>query len=724
MRGLSRHRVRAALRALGLWALLALAPAGHAAAQDRAALIADRVRLDGNQTLTAEGAVEVFYRGMRMRAARVVYDSTTDSLTIDGPIEVQDGRGTVILADQAQLSADLADGVLTSARMVMQDQLQLAANAIIRSGGRYTQLDKVVASACQVCPGQPTPLWEIRARRVTHDAEARQLYFDHATLRIAGVPVAWLPRLRLPDPTLTRATGFLPARIRTTSELGTGILVPYFIAIGDSRDLTVTPYVSTSQTRTLALRYRQALRIGRIEMDGSVSRDSILPDRTRGYLFGNADFALPRDFTLRAQIQATTDSGYLLDYGIGDRDRLASGMALERTRANEYVLAEAWHYHSLRAGESNATLPSLVSDLTWQRRFRPQVLGGEAGLRFQLHGQRRSSDVTADLDGDGQADGRDLARASLRADWRRTWLFGPGIAAAAVAQVDADIYKVGQDPAFPSTLTRLTPTAALELRWPWVRATAGGASEVIEPIVQLVWSPDRIKAIPNEDSRLIEFDEGNLFSLDRFPGSDRQEAGLRLNLGIGWTRYRPDGGLVSLTAGRVVRGRDLGQFSPGTGLGGRDSDWLVSARYETGDGLLLANRALFNDRLDFAKDEFLLGYAGPKAQVSMSYVWLVADPLLDRPADTSELTLDTGWTITDRWRGFAQGRYDFAAGQAAKAGIGLQWRNECATIDLSLSRRFTSSTSVRPSTDFDLSVELGGFGGSADGRSLRRRCGG
>ena len=55
---------------------------------------------------------------------------------------------------------------------------------------------------------------------------------------------------------------------------------------------------------------------------------------------------------------------------------------------------------------------------------------------------------------------------------------------------------------------------------------------------------------------------------------------------------------------------------------------------------------------------------------------------------------------------------------------GLQWRNECATIDLSLSRRFTSSTSVRPSTDFDLSVELGGFGGSADGRSLRRRCGG
>lgn len=710
------------LRLLAVLAALVLGP--PAPAQDRAALVADRVFLDGSERLTAEGAVEVFYKGAQLQARRIVYDSRSDRLQIDGPIVLRDGQGSVLLADQAELSADLTEGVLQSARMVMQDQLQLAANAIVRAGGRYTQLDRVVASSCQVCPGRPTPLWEIRARRVTHDAQTRQLYFDHATLRVIGVPVAYLPRLRLPDPSVQRATGFLPARFRTTSDLGPGILVPYFIALGDSRDLTVTPYLSTGRTRTLNLRYREAYRTGRIDFDGAVSRDTLRPGETRGYLFGEGRFALPRDFRLDFKLQTVSDRAYLLDYGISDIDRLASGAVVSRTRRNEYVSAGLWHYQSIRAGESNATLPSLVGDLVWHRRFSPQLLGGQGGLRFELHGQRRTSDVTADLDGNGQADGRDVVRASLRADWRRNWLFGPGLSASAIARLDGDLYWIGQDPAYPPTVTRLTPTAGLELRWPWVRAAADGGSDVIEPIAQLVWSPDHIRKVPNEDSVLVEFDEGNLFSLDRFPGADRKEAGLRANLGLSWTRLAAEGWSLNLTAGRVFRATNLGQFSPGTGLDGRDSDWLVSARFDSGNGLVFANRAVFDDSFDFAKDEMVLGYSGTKGTLAATYVWLAADPALDRPKDTSEFTFEGGWQITDRWRGHAEGRYDFSADRAARAGVGLQWRNECATVDLSLSRRFTSSTSVQPSTNFDLSVVLGGFGGSASGRSLRRSCGG
>lgn len=58
-------------------------------------------------------------------------------------------------------------------------------------------------------------------------------------------------------------------------------------------------------------------------------------------------------------------------------------------------------------------------------------------------------------------------------------------------------------------------------------------------------------------------------------------------------------------------------------------------------------------------------------------------------------------------------RYDFAADRAASAGLNLAFRNECLKLDLAVSRRFTSSTSVRPTTDFGLSVDLLGFGGKA-----------
>jgi LPS-assembly protein len=43
----------------------------------------------------------------------------------------------------------------------------------------------------------------------------------------------------------------------------------------------------------------------------------------------------------------------------------------------------------------------------------------------------------------------------------------------------------------------------------------------------------------------------------------------------------------------------------------------------------------------------------------------------------------------------------------------VEFLNECLKLDVSLSRRFTSSTSVTPTTDFSLSLDLVGFGGGA-----------
>ena len=73
----------------------------------------------------------------------------------------------------------------------------------------------------------------------------------------------------------------------------------------------------------------------------------------------------------------------------------------------------------------------------------------------------------------------------------------------------------------------------------------------------------------------------------------------------------------------------------------------------------------------------------------------------------------TSYQLTDNWTGRIASRYDFEAERAAKAGLGLTFRNECLLVDLSLSRRFTSSTSVQATTDIGLSVELLGFGGKS-----------
>ncbi len=698
------------LRLLLLPLLLALA-APALWAQDRATLVADGLRIVDENVLLAEGHVEVFFKGQRLTASRVTYDRGADQLRIEGPITVDDGKGTVMLADQAELSADLTEGILRSARVVLNQQLQLAASEVVRVGGRYTAMTRVVASSCKICAGDPTPLWELRARRVVHDQAERQIYFDSAQLRLAGVPVFYIPRLRMPDPTLTRATGFLMPSLTTSSNLGTGVRAPYFIKLGDSRDLLVTPYFTSKGARTVDLRYRQAFRTGEITVTGAVSRDNLRPGETRGRLQLDGGFALPREFRLNLHAEAVSDDAYVLDYGYPVQDRLHSEVEITRTRRNEYISGRITTFQTLRFGESNETIPSLVGDLTYHRRFTLGTFGGEGGLRFQSHSHYRRSDNPLDSDGDGIADGRDMGRISLRADWRRDWTLDNGMVAAILGEVSADAYRIGQDTAFQNSYSRLHGAFGAELRWPWVKAGKGGVNHVIEPVVQLVWSPEEPDVLPNEDSVLVEFDQGNLFSLNRFPGSDAVERGARANLGLSYLRDDPAGWTLGLTLGRVVRLEDLGQFTKASGLDGIHSDWLVAGQLQFGSQMNLASRLLLGDDFGLTKGEMRLTLDGARYDLAAGYVYVVADVAENRPSDTSELVFDGSYALTDAWTAKLSNRYDLEADRASRAGLGLTFRNECLAVDLSLSRRFTSSTSVNPTTSFGLSVELLGFGG-------------
>ena len=714
---------------LSLLLLLPLAAKAEVAPPDRATLVADAVTLQSKTVLVAKGHVEVFFKGQHMTATAVTYDQTANRLTITGPIRIDDGKGGVFLADQADLSADLTEGLLTSARIVLQQRLQLAAGEVLRSdGGRYTAMRSVVASTCTICEGSTTPLWEIRAREVVHDATAQQIWFSGATLRFGGVPVMYLPVLRVPDPTLNRATGFLIPKLRTTSALGTGVLVPYFITMGPSRDLTLTPYLTNGGDRTLNLRYRQAFANGTLQFDGAATRDSITPGVTRGYAEVTGNFNLSDGYKLALHGITVSDKAYLLDYGISDADRLDSSIVLTRVQRNLYFSAQALGLKTLRVGESNAVQPSFLTDITFHRRFLPAILGGEGEFEFQTHSQyRQSTDSINDTNGDGIPDGRDLGRVTFKGTWRRNWTLPNGIEISTGADGEADFYTIKQDQMLQGYPYRGTATTGVELRWPWVKTGAGGVSQLIEPVVQLVVAPNPDTRIPNEDSTLVEFDESNLFSLDRFPGADAFEGGTRINAGLNYLRTAPNGWTLGVTGGRVLRFADLHQFSAASGLAGKNSDWLLSWSVADAGGLTLTNRMLVSDNLSLTKAEMRFDVTRSRFALSGGYEYLLADPanpLPNQPVEgrttpVREIVLDGSYDLTRNWTAKVTNRYDLVLKRAAQAGLELGFRNECLSVDLSLSRRYTSAGIVKPSTDFGFTVALLGFGGTTDQGSAR-----
>jgi len=705
------------LGAVLLSLLLTLAPPLAAQTRDiPATLIADNIRFSrATTTVTASGNVEIFYEGSRLRAGRILYDGSTDRVVVEGPITLTEDNGrSIVFADFAELSTDLQNGVLQSARLVLDRQLQIAATQINRVDGRYTQMYQTVASSCEVCAANPVPLWQIRARRIVHDQEERQLYFEDAQFRALGVPVAWFPRLRLPDPTLERATGFLTPDIHASNQLGTGIRLPYFIALGDHADLTITPYITAGDSQTLEARFRRAFRNGFVEMNGAVSWDDLTTESSRSYVFADGWFDLPRDFRLEFTYETVSDPDYLLTYGFSDEDSLETGLSINRARRNEFIELSTNRVRSLRDGDNNYTLPTLMTDAELTRRLHPRAIGGIATLGISTHSHARRSD--ADITG------RDVARLSFDANWRRDWILPAGVLAAIEAQWQGDIYSIHQDSTYDDTVTRSTPYIAAELRWPLARAGSDGVTHLLEPVLQYVWGPDSQPALPNEDGAVVEFDEGNLFSLNRFPGADGQELGPRLAYGLSYTRNDPLGWSLGVTVGQVVRERNFGQFTQGSGLDGTTSDYLVSASLGVGQHLTVMNRALFSESFNISSNEFALMWQEDQFDIASSLTWLEADPAEGRPQDMAEWAFDASYDFDSAWGAQVDWRYDFEANEPTRAGLSLTYATECVDVEFSLSRRFTTSATLPSATDVGLTVALNGFGASRDGRSYDRSC--
>lgn len=682
---------------------VATAGAGTAGGVEPAALVADRVVLLRAGRLMAEGNVEVLQGIYRLRATRIIFDPDSDRLQIDGPIMLQVGDDLIVLADAGDLSRDLRAGIVRSARIVLDRQVQVAAEAVARSEGRYTEMRSAVASTCEICAARATPLWEIRAARVVHDQQEQLIHFERAQFRFMGVPLAWLPRLRMPAPGRDRATGLLQPRLLIDSAIGAGMRAPVFFELAPDRDLTLTPFASTRGSRALFLRYRQAFATGRIELGGALAQDRLRPDTLRGLVSAQGDFALPRDFRLQFDLILPSDDAFLGDYGVSDALRLESEVTVERVRRDDWTRLQFVGFESLRPGDDNALLPSQMVAARWERRLDVPGLGGIGTVTAEAHGHRRPSD--ADIAG------RDQARLSLTGEWRRDAVLPAGVLGAVGAHLAIDHVHVAQDSRYPTPVTRVLPSVMAEVRWPLARSGINGTRHVIEPVAQVIWTRESDALLPDNDSLMPELDEGNLLGFDRFPGADQREQGLRANLGVRWAWYSGVGRSGQLTLGRILRIDDPGQFAPDSPVGGMRSDWLAALRMESAAGLSLSNRTLFNDDLRVTRSELQLDWQQGRYGVSTSYLHIDADPAEDRLQDAAEWSVDASVDFADHWTARLDWRYDLARSRAARAGVGLAYRNECLSMDVSLSRRFESSGSVAASTSFALSVALLGFGG-------------
>ncbi len=615
-----------------------------------------------NNSVSAVGNVQIYYNGATIEADEIIYDQKTKRLRAQGNVRLTEPDGKITYGQVIDLTDDYRDGFVDSLRLETPDDTRFAAARADRGEGNYTVLQNGVYTACEPCKDDPKkpPLWQVQAARIIHDEGEKMLYFEDARVEFFGVPLAYVPFMSAPDPTVKRKSGFLFPILSTTTQYGFGVSTPYFWALAPSYDLTVTPTITTRQGLLLQSEWRQRL------MDGTYTiKAAGIFQQDPSYFAGRDGVGSPTANSFRGAIQTAgqfaltdkwvwgwtgvlvTDTQFVYDYRFGQvpfdpflvgvNPTGISQLYLTGAGDRSYFDVRSIYYKGFSEADVQAQLPIIHPVLDYSNVLPQQLLGGELSYKFNITSltrQQASFDaisqnaVNGSLCTTSTADSAVLTpancllrgipgtytRASAEVDWRRTVVTDNGQMITPFFHLRGDVASVYVDnqPGVSnyigtgeSELARIMPTAGVEYRYPFVDVEPWG-TQTIEPIAQLILRPNEadIGRFPNEDAQSLVFDDSNLFSVDKFSGWDRVEGGSRVNAGIQYTAQVNRAGSLNILFGQSYQIFGTNSFAVGdianTGLGsGLDtkiSDYVARVTYQPNQIFSFSARGRFDEQ--------------------------------------------------------------------------------------------------------------------------------
>jgi LPS-assembly protein len=672
-------------------------------------LLADLLEYDEqNRTATATGNAELSDAKHVIQAQSLFYDENKDLVEASDRAWLAQPDGSVMFADKMQMSSNFTQGHAKNVSMRMGDDSRLAALQARRIDGRYTLFDRGVFSPCAPCVENPRdpPLWQVKARRVTHDQEKHDLIYRDASMDMWGVPMMYIPYFTTPDPTVKRRSGFLTPTLGRTENVGVFATIPYYYTISPDFDITFRPTFSGTDGFRWNSTLRKRFEHGELEFSNSL----VVADRTdddgstkenqlRGHIAGFARFDLNPFYRVGTDFAFLSDKSYAQRYGESMEDILTSRVYAERLKGRDYGAAEFFYFQNNRPGPQPEE-PLVFPRLRYSALGEPdRTLGG----RWSFDGM--ANHLMRDQGTSNRRLGVDLG-------WERRDVLPLGLVSTLTGHVRDDIFWVDNlpDPTNPSVVyddtvtNRLFPAGQVALHYPLTK-DFGSFSHIVEPIVSLTASRtmDRDPKLSNEDSVDVEFDATNLFDINRYPGTDRQEQGVRTAYGLRNAFYGENGGSAEILLGQSYRITEDPLFPTGTGLEERFSDYVGEIMLDPAQWLHFDYLfRLDKDSLDSRKHDIKTSFGVPEFRPYANYTYL-DQPVVAPGAVGKVEEINYGFTsnFTKYWTFQFEQTRDLRTNGGENALVtktGLSYRDECFTAAITLTRNFTERTDV-PSGD-------------------------
>ena len=678
-----------------IWTILA-ATAG--VANEVATVIADEIVYSAaERKFVARGNVVVTWRNEQFKASEVSYDGKL--FRAQGPLEFSDEFGSSVIADYGEISADFRDALLDGVELLLEGQLQIDAEELVRKDGRHLRLDDAMATACKVCREGSRPLWHFRARSILHNAENNQIYLWNSRFYIGNTPVLYFPWMRIPAPSVQRTSGFLSPTTEFSNEIGFGLAIPYYLTLGDHADMTFTPELTTRSYQALAVEYRRRFRTGQTELDASVAFNDPYTPLSRWHINSTSEFSFDNGINIRAVGERVSDPDYLSDYDISSKSKIENEIRIERRQPRSVFEASATKFEFLDDSPPSSGSPYLVQDVRWKKDIGTDAHGWRTSLEVGV-ASYRNFQVAGD-------DDNEVVRTFAGLRTNRDWAFSNGVHASASGELFAKAYSVSARPNADSAYA--IPTLSAELRWPWIR-TSDRKREVLEPVLAVAWSPRKQVRNSNLDSILVEFDDTSFHASSRFPGIDAAEQGLRMNYGLRYAVRAPENLNSDFFIGRTYQKEPASQFRTGSGLDSKHSNWAAAVDFEVSEKFSFRQKILADNDLNPLRYDAILGLNSNDYGVSVQRSWEKPGFKEDIGGATNHWLVKTEYPLAGNWSGSINVKYDVNKHSDRRLDFNFNYAHQCLDIRLFLSHQLPSAGLDRTKTGLGLSVELAGFG--------------
>lgn len=694
---------------LGLYAVIMavlIAPlSAHAAKTEAekppALLQADNFTYDQQADIfKAVGKVELEQDGQILYADTLTYNRPKDTVTADGNVVIVDKDGQTYFAKHVELQQELKTGTVQQIGIVFEDGSRAAARYGEQKANNTTVMHDAVYSPCHLCEDDPhkAPLWQLRANKVVHDRNDKDIYYHGAKLDVYGKPIIYMPYFSHPDPSVRARSGFMTPQFTNDTKRGATLQNYYYYNISPQEDATIELTATQKAGPVLGTEWRKNTDRGNLFINTSINRsavrggsddDTIIKEEDfRGHFFSNGQLALTPKVMANYSVRRVTDNYYLRDFGYGAEDILSNSANVEYYNGRNYGVVTGYYFQDLRPNIA-AEQPDILPWVKYNMMGRPNdVFGGRWAMDTQ----------TVTLFRDSQ---QSVSKLSVVPSWERRDILPGGIQSKLSSKVRADGYWIRQPSPFDvptstsnidKTVGRLFPSAQSTVSYPLVRQDKT-VDLLVEPKLALTVAPNTSSNnIPNEDSRDVEINISNLFDDSHFAGTDRIETGSHMSYGVKMGGYHKNGNSAFATVGQSYRFSNNNPFPNGSGLENDRSDLVGQLETTFYDQFYTDYRFQLNEQnLKNRKHELqALWIEDENFEIRTNYIFAEDVSGTGLGTNRQQWGLSGAKSLSPKWTMAADMLNDLSGDAGLlKSGLALQYKNECIRAVLRAERDLT-----------------------------------